>query len=105
MFWKKKFRIETNTGHILKTESEIQEYISHLETEKWAIQRELDEIKPILEDPRIVPAISKNCEECAFAVFGHKYYTSYPNHVHVCKQLLGCRKEALCDDFKSLEDE
>lgn len=105
MFWKKKFNISVGDNRVLKTESEIREYIRHIETEKWAIKKELDVIKPILEDPRITPAISKACSECTFAVFGSQYYTTYPNHVHVGKQLLGCRKDGLCEDFKPLEDE
>lgn len=105
MFWKRKIRIKTCTGEILETDYEIQKYIRHIETEKLAIQKELDAIIPIIEDPRIVPAISKECEGCKFAVFGTTYFTTHANHLGTGKQLLGCRKDGLCDDFVAVESE
>lgn len=54
---------------------------------------ELTRIKPILEHKDFKPAISKDCADCKFAV------KSQWNH-----EILGCRKNNLCEDF-SLKEE
>lgn len=51
-------------------------------------EKELKEIKPVLEAPGLKPAVSLYCERCKFAL-----RSSYN------KEVLACRKDALCKDF------
>ena len=115
MFWKKKkdvskpeLNIRTRNNGVLHKEREIQEYIWYLEKEKVGLTEELNAIRPILEDPNIKPPVSAKCSECKFAVFGPKHHmvtSAYSVHRATTQQLLGCRKDGLCDDFKPMEDE
>lgn len=114
MFWKKSKTEEVDLYHIT-TDNEILEmnkavfiHINELnkeklalEKEKLALEKELNAIKPILEDPRLEPAVSKTCDECRFAVYGDRYLVNdWNGGLNVTKQLLGCRKHGLCEDFK-----
>ena len=74
--------------------------ISRLYDEKYvlvreneALRHELEGIKPILENPEYELPKSQACQDCVYAVFNRW------NH-----DVVGCRKNALCDDFKPMED-
>lgn len=61
---------------------------------KMAIMtEELKEIKPIIEHKDFKPALSKECADCRFVIM-HPW-----NH-----EVLGCRKDNLCEDFKPLKE-
>ena len=68
--------------------SKLKLKIKELENEKHSIEEELKAIKPILEHKNYQPAISKECDECKFAV-----------HSKWSGAIIGCRKNAVCDDF------
>lgn len=70
--------------------------ISSLKTENTDLtskyrhaKSELDSIKHIVERKDYAPAISKDCEECKFALLSR-----------LSGAVIGCRKNCLCDDFK-----
>lgn len=106
MFWTKGKKYHfTTEDEVLKMDKATYDYIRKLNAEKKALEKELISIKPILEDPRLQPAVSKKCAECHFAVFGTAYYTFDINRVGTRKELLGCRRRGLCNDFKPAEVE
>lgn len=106
MFWTKGKKYHfTTEDEVLKMDKATYDYIRKLNAEKKALEKELKAIKPILMDPNIEPAKSKDCGECNFAVFGPKYYVNHYNTVTVGNQLLGCRRHGLCEDFKPREEE
>ena len=53
-------------------------------------EKELKEIKLILETPGLKPAVSLYCKDCDFVL-----QSPYNNDV------LGCRKDVVCDSFRS----
>lgn len=77
---------------------EVHKYIKKLEdgvdyykSLSNGFEKELKEIKPVLEAPGLKPAVSLYCERCKFAL-----RSSYN------KEVLGCRKDVLCKDFSSI---
>lgn len=106
MFWTKGKKYHfTTEDEVLKMDKATYDYIRKLNAEKKALEKELISIKPILEDPRLQPAVSKACRECEFAVFGSSYSTIASSKIGMYKDLLGCRRRGLCDDFKPVEVE
>lgn len=71
----------------------LKEELRAIKFENATLKRELELIKPALEDKRITPPASKACEDCKFSVLS-------PWN----RQVIGCRKNALCDDFSKRED-
>lgn len=76
----------------------VRKYIKKIEDEadyykslSNGFEKELKEIKPVLEAPGLKPAVSLYCERCKFAL-----RSSYN------KEVLGCRKDVLCKDFSSI---
>lgn len=79
----------------------VAEYIRNLEMKSkdlqeklQAVETELKSIKPALEFKDLKPAVSKSCQDCMYAVFS--------NWDHA---ILGCRKDAICEDFKENKDD
>ena len=76
---------------------EVRKYIKKLEdgadyyeSLSNGYEKELKEIKPILEAPGLKPAVSLYCKDCEYVL-----QSPYNNDV------LRCRKDAICDSFKS----
>ena len=106
MFWSKgKARHFVTDDEVLTMNKATYDYLKGVVAQNKALEKELEAIKPILMDPNIEPAKSKDCSECNFAVFGPKYYVNHNNTVTVGNQLLGCRRHGLCEDFKPREEE
>ena len=59
-----------------------------LKIQNRELKRKLDEIKPILANHQLKPAISKDCSECRYVVKSKDGF-----------DILGCRKDAVCEDF------
>ena len=91
-------RIEYRIEH--KVTLDVYNYISNLRTENCDLKREngkldseLKSIKPIVEKKELKPAISENCEDCIYCIKSPFYR----------KDILGCIKDNVCDDFKKGE--
>lgn len=76
---------------------EVCKYIKKLEdgndyykTLSNGYEKELKEIKPILEVPGLKPAVGFYCKDCEYVL-----QSPYNNDV------LRCRKDVICDSFKS----
>ena len=83
-----------------KVTLDVYNYISNLRTENCDLKREngkldseLKSIKPIVEKKELKPAISENCEDCIYCIKSPFYR----------KDILGCIKDNVCDDFKKGE--
>lgn len=61
----------------------------NLQKEKHELELELKSIKPVLECQDLKPAVSKHCQDCKYVAL------STWN-----RDILGCRKDALCKDFE-----
>lgn len=70
----------------------LQKYINDLEFEKLKLIQELGVTKPILKSGDYKPAISRDCADCKYAA-----RSTWNGDV------LGCRKDNLCDDFIPVE--
>ena len=99
-FYSRHSRYESIIPGVYKAEPELTDFIqallsytSDLEYEKEELHKELEAIKPIINNPNYKPAISSSCMECKFAA-----YSSFD------KKLIGCRKHMLCEDFKKEEE-
>lgn len=64
-----------------------------LQYENNRLRHELNDIKPVLENPQYEPPKSKECQACNYAV--------HSNWDHA---VIACRKNALCEDFKAKEE-
>lgn len=53
------------------------------------LKNELNEIKPIVEDKKLKPAISKDCAYCKFVVRSRSD-----------NSVIGCCKDNVCEDFR-----
>lgn len=80
---------------------ELQDKIYKLNTEnfnltnaKFDLLKELDEIKPVINDKNYEPAISRDCADCKYAVKGMW-----------SRNLIGCRKNNVCEDFVPMKEE
>lgn len=62
-----------------------------LEADKERFEHELDEIKPILDSKKYKSAFSEDCIRCEYAM------------TSAYGRLIGCRKDAVCEDFKKRE--
>lgn len=72
----------------------LEEMVFYLNIEKERLELELKEIKPVVEDKRLEPALSKYCGDCKYSV-----RTTWDNEV------IGCRRSAVCDDFTPKEED
>lgn len=75
---------------------EVYNYMRHLEfkcarieAEKSGLERELDAIRPIINDEHFETAISAGCGEC-------KYVVRSPYN----GRILGCRRKNVCEGFE-----
>lgn len=67
----------------------IEKKIRNIEHENMMLRGELEAIKPVLENKNHKPAMSKDCDECKYCV-----RSSWNGEV------IGCRKDNVCEDFK-----
>lgn len=77
-------------GYLAKLEEELDE----LKRKNQKLQGELDTIKPVLETGKLKPAVSGLCKDCRFAVKSHWN-----------RQILGCCRGCVCEDFRPEDDE
>ena len=78
--------------HIDKLNEELQNTLDKLFAEKSKLMRtenELKAIKQLVESKEYKPAMSKDCQDCKYAL------KSKFNG-----ELIGCRKDNLCNDFE-----
>lgn len=80
-------------GKIYEVNEAVYNYITALEKDLYKVKGELEIIKPILENKDLKPAISKDCQDCKYAVKSR--WNGDP---------LGCRKDNLCPDFTPMEE-
>lgn len=100
MFGNKAYRIESLEKRIHELEKKNTElrvelikhraHIDELECENKDLKEELAKIKPVIETSGFKPAVTDKCDQCKYA-----YYSDYDN------ELLGCCKDAVCEDFES----
>lgn len=79
-------------GELYHVDSKVKEYINQLEEiqfEKRKLERELETIKPVLENPDLKQALSEKCNDCRFVV-----RSKWNGHI------LGCKKGIVCDDYE-----
>lgn len=67
----------------------LEKELDDLKLKNQKLQNELDSIKPVIETGKLVPAVSKQCNDCKFVV------KSRWNN-----QILGCRRASVCEDFR-----
>ena len=101
MFWKKEtcrvfvngiqFNVEPLLGKFIE---QLKEENHELKHELAVKSNELYRIKPILERNDFKPAISTDCANCKYVV-----KNTWNNDV------LGCRKDNVCDDFSPKEED
>lgn len=106
MFWKKKEPMccmPTDKG-ILTMDRATYDYICGLKAKLSKLTDELNAIKPILESPDLLPALSKHCDECRFVVYSPytSAYDVFGNPIH--KTILGCRRNSLCSYYLPHEE-
>lgn len=66
----------------------LKEELRDVKREKENLENELKCLRPIIESPGYTAPKSKECDDCKFVVKNR------------CNgQVVGCRREALCDDF------
>ena len=84
-----KFEVD---GHVFNYIVELKQEISNLKRTKIELERELKAIKPIVERKEYKPAISEDCYNCIYVV-----KSPFNNNI------LGCRKDNVCEDYKPEE--
>lgn len=99
MIFKKKLEdlaiVDVGNGHCYAVPMEVAKHIndlmavnSDLMYRNKMLTNELEEIKPIVADPKFKQAVSKACDECKYAL------RSEWN-----REVLGCVKDNVCEDF------
>lgn len=66
----------------------IEKKLRDVEYENSNLKKELDAIKPVLENKNYKPAMSKECDKCKYCV-----RSSWNG------EIIGCRKDNVCKDF------
>lgn len=61
--------------------------------DKGYAEKELEAIKPIFEEGKLKPAVTRNCGVCRFVV-----------RSVFSQDIIGCRKDAVCEDFCKQEE-
>lgn len=72
---------------------ELLDKIINLERDKIKAEAELRALKPVVKNKGWKPAMSSDCGECVYVV------RSKWN-----RDIIGCRKDCVCEDFKSKEE-
>ena len=70
------------------------EKIERLKNENYRLSSELKAIKPVVESADYKPALSADCQDCIYCVKSRW-----------SGEILGCRKDNICEDFKRGEKE
>lgn len=81
-------------GKMKNRTQKLEKEIDDLKVKNQKLQNELNTIKPVLETGKLKPAASALCGDCRFAV------KSRWN-----KQILGCCRDSVCEDFRPEGDE
>lgn len=86
-------------GKTIAVSKEAHDYIIDLRNDIHELKRqlanatnEIKAIKPILDDPQYKPPMSNACSECIYSVRNTR-----------TGDIIACRKNALCADFKAKE--
>lgn len=92
----KRYIVENEVAnHIDKLEKDLRNMkygMDDWRQKSYELQRELDAIKPIVQNKNYEPAISKDCRDCIYVI-----KSPYSG------EILGCRKNNVCGDFKEKE--
>ena len=75
-------------NHVVELEQEIRD----LKYKNGELEKELNAIKPVVERKEYKPAISEDCYKCIYVV-------KSPFNSNI----LGCRKDNVCEDYKPEE--
>ena len=89
-----KWRNEIETPDYKLLYHETMEQLTQLSRECSELKSELYAIKPVLENGKIKPAVSKHCRECVYCV-----RSDWDGSI------LGCCKDIVCEDFKAIGDD
>lgn len=85
------YRVEPEVGKLI---DKLRDELRDTKHELTVMECELKRIKPIIEHKDFKPAVSKDCADCQFVV------KSPWDH-----EVLGCRKDNLCEDFRKKEEQ
>ena len=84
-----KFKVNAHVfNHVVELEQEIRD----LKHENNELEKELKAIKPVIERKEYKPAISEDCYNCIYVVKSP-----------LNSNILGCRKDNVCTDYKPEE--
>lgn len=93
--------VDIGTGNCFEVHSEVAKYINSLKEENFELMKskqsllmELDSIKPVINSPGYEPALSRDCGDCKYVARGRWN-----------GEIIGCRKNNVCDDFVPMEGE
>lgn len=75
-----------------KVIEELQDMVSLLQYDNNKLTRELDDLKPLVEDKDLKPVVSTQCERCKYGVINP-----------FTKETLYCCKDAVCNGFEKKE--
>lgn len=84
-----KFEVD---GHVFNHVVELEQEIRDLKYKNSELEKELKAIKPVVERKDYKPAISQDCYNCIYVV-------KSPFNSNI----LGCRKDNVCTDYKPEE--
>ena len=84
-------KFEVN-GHVFNYVTELEQEIRDLKYKNSELEKELKAIKPVVERKEYKPAISEDCYNCIYVV-------KSPFNSNI----LGCRKDNVCTDYKPEE--
>lgn len=74
--------------------SRLEEEIYNLKKENAMLKSELADIKPIIEEADLKPAVSLQCKNCKYCISSR-----WDGNI------LGCCKGLVCDDFENNDEE
>ena len=86
-------------GTLFYVPPEVKRYIDeYIQTNKnlldknWSLEQQLERIKPIVEDKKLKPALSRNCSGCKYVV--KSSWNGEP---------LKCCRDSVCEDYTPKE--
>lgn len=68
--------------------SAVSDHMNKLLSENIELKAELEHIRPILTNPELKPAISRDCFNCKFVL-----------RSAISGAILGCKKDNVCEDY------
>lgn len=84
-----KFEVD---GHVFNHVMELEQEIRDLRYKNSELEKELKAIKPVVERKDYKPALSEDCWNCIYVV-----KSTFNSNI------LGCRKDNVCEDYKPEE--